>query len=243
MSGRGPLRPSTGCGHDSRAFESGEGKRMGPPALASPTHSHPLLPFHSSPHSPPPSAGQKGGNVLSPGGRDKKKGLRPVAAPAALPAYNPLVDPNLRQFFSSGGVQRQLYNVGLVSQEARQEGGHSGRASALVTVARPAPPSHLPWSRPRLPLPTLPPPQIDAEGRILDVAGSSGKLQVIDKEMKRMEAQEESLAKEEAELRVRTKWGPFHLHPPPLPIPSTSLPSHSLPSLSLLRSNASASSA
>lgn len=130
MSGRGPLRPSTGCGHDSRAFESDEGKRMGPPSLPSPTRSHPL-PFHSSPHSPPPSAGQKGGNVLSPGGRDKKKGLRPVAAPAALPAYNPLVDPNLRQFFSSGGVQRQLYNVGLVSQEARREGGHSGRARLL----------------------------------------------------------------------------------------------------------------
>lgn len=44
--------------------------------------------------------------------------------------------------------------------------------------------------------------QIDADGRILESSGASGKLHVIDKEMKRMETEEHMLAKEEADLRV-----------------------------------------
>ncbi len=44
--------------------------------------------------------------------------------------------------------------------------------------------------------------QIDAEGRVLDTGGSSSKLNVVDKELKRMGQQEDDWAKAQPELRV-----------------------------------------
>lgn len=60
----------------------------------------------------------------------KSKGPPP---PSAIPEYNPLLDKNLRSYFSSEQVQRQLYDVGLVSWPRELDASNIDRHTPAAT--------------------------------------------------------------------------------------------------------------
>jgi hypothetical protein len=78
--------------------------------------------------------------------------------------------------------------------------------------------------------------QIDANGRILEGTSSGDKVHVVEREVKRMEQEEDTLAREEADLRVsRKRAGSSGERGEPLPtfafsFPSPRPPTHPLPS-------------
>lgn len=98
-----------------------------------------------------------------------------------LPGYNALFDANLRHYFENRRVQRHLYSNGMVRVCC---------VAALATSLRSD---------------TCLAPQIDREGRIIDLEKNKAKLSIIEQEFKSAEAEEEQRLREEEEMRRRVQ--------------------------------------
>ena len=135
-----------------------------------------------------------------------------------VPEYQALFDRNLRSHFENKRRQRELYQVGVVrfrvaAALAIREGGRIGGSaqrcdydcrelSSLSLVGAHRNAVHSPRATPlRAPSTTLDAPQIDKEGRVIDLEKYKSKLFIIDQEFKSAEAAEARRAREEVTTR------------------------------------------
>lgn len=114
-----------------------------------------------------------------------------------LPKYDPLLDRNLRHHFENPRLQRQLHRMGLVRRPAPP-------GCAFPAAMQAVGPAHVAVRRPAERAVTLaPPPQIDREGRVIDMEKYKSKIVIIEQEFRRAEEAEQKRIKEEEEMRVR----------------------------------------
>ena len=116
-------------------------------------------------------------------------------AKAKLPEYNALFDSNLRHHFENKKRQHQLHKMGMVSSSGTHKGMHRSHRHAH---ARTPPCDESPYLNPIRGRPR----QIDADGKVVDLAKNRSKLFIIEQEFKQAEKAEFWRMKEEQEMRV-----------------------------------------